>query len=249
MIALQGELHAAARDCGPCTFDAQTLAIELDDENIFCYLAPDGLLAYQWNRPKDEVLVLRAQAGSAETARALWSVVASHESMAGTVRAFVSPADPVGWLVGEPDVTLGRPETWMLRLIDAPAAIAGRGFPDGARLAVPLTVRDAQVPANTGRWLLDIGGGKGVLNRCEPETSGAAGTGAAGMGAAGTGHPAGGQASAAALRLGARGLAAMYAGTPLATLRLAGLAAGGDPAADVALDEAFAGTPYMLDYF
>ncbi len=49
--------------------------------------------------------------------------------------------------------------------------------------------------------------------------------------------------------LGARGLAALYAGTPLVTLRQAGLAAGGRPADDAALDAAFAATPYMLDAF
>jgi hypothetical protein len=56
-------------------------------------------------------------------------------------------------------------------------------------------------------------------------------------------------ARGAALTLGARGLAALYAGTPVATLRLAGLAAGGAPDADAALDAAFAATPYMVDDF
>ena len=53
----------------------------------------------------------------------------------------------------------------------------------------------------------------------------------------------------APLALGARGLAALYAGTPVATLRRAGLADGGSPAADAALDGAFAATPFMLDGF
>jgi hypothetical protein len=35
----------------------------------------------------------------------------------------------------------------------------------------------------------------------------------------------------------------------VATLRRAGLAAGGSPAADAALDAAFAAIPYMLDEF
>jgi hypothetical protein len=49
--------------------------------------------------------------------------------------------------------------------------------------------------------------------------------------------------------LSARGLAALYAGTPVATLRRAGLADGGSPDADDALDGAFAATPFMLDGF
>ncbi|HEY5357363.1 MAG TPA: sterol carrier protein domain-containing protein, partial [Streptosporangiaceae bacterium] len=221
--------QAAARHCGPATFDAATLAGLLDDPGIFCYLAPDGLLSYQWNRGGDEVLAYRVQAGSAATARALWSILASHGTMVPGVRAFVNPADPVSWLVREPDVTLHRREMWMLRLVDAPAAIAGRGFPESAALATPLSLRDAELPANSGQWVLEIGGGKGSLNRASPEPVPAS--------------------SAGPLRLGARGLAAMYAGTPLATLRQAGLAAGGEPGADPALDQAFAGTAYMFDYF
>ncbi len=55
--------------------------------------------------------------------------------------------------------------------------------------------------------------------------------------------------SPARLTLGPRGVAALYAGTPVATLRLAGLASGGTPEADAALDAAFAATPYMVDDF
>ena len=51
------------------------------------------------------------------------------------------------------------------------------------------------------------------------------------------------------VRLGARGFAALYAGIPMATLRRAGLAAGGDASADDALDSAFAGQAFMLDGF
>ena len=51
------------------------------------------------------------------------------------------------------------------------------------------------------------------------------------------------------LTVGARGLAALYAGTPMATLRLAGLAAGGNAVADSELDGAFAGPAFMLDSF
>jgi len=51
----------------------------------------------------------------------------------------------------------------------------------------------------------------------------------------------------APLALGPRGLAALYAGTPVAALRQAGLASGGSPEDDAALAAAFAAAPYMLD--
>jgi hypothetical protein len=79
-------------------------------------------------------------------------------------------------------------------------------------------------------WRLNVGEGRGGLVR-EDE--------AVAVGADGGGI----------LTLGARGLAALYAGAPVATLRRAGLAAGGDPTADALLDGAFAATPFMLDRF
>jgi hypothetical protein len=56
-----------------------------------------------------------------------------------------------------------------------------------------------------------------------------------------------GGAEAGALRLGARGFAALFAGSAVGPLRLAGLAAGGDPAADDALESAFRGHAFMID--
>ncbi len=49
--------------------------------------------------------------------------------------------------------------------------------------------------------------------------------------------------------LGPRGFAALYAGLPMATLRAAGLAAGGDRDTDAALDAIFGAQSFLLDYF
>jgi predicted acetyltransferase len=226
--AVVGRVHELGRACGPVTFDAGVSRRQLDDEDLFCYLAEDGFLAYSWSGGHSEVQVYNVVAGSAPTARALWSIIASHDSMAGTVRAFVGPDDPVSWLTTEPDVRLTRAYPWMLRVVDAAAAIAGRGFPAAADVAVRLHLADELCPANAGLWSLAVSGGQGTLLR---------------RGAGDAAEP------AAPLVLGMRGFAALYAGTPLATLRAAGLAAGGGPASDAALDGAFAATSYLLDYF
>ena len=161
-------------------------------------------------------------AASAATTRAMWAVVASHASIADTVQACVGPADPVSWLTREPDVQVGDRYLWMLRVVDAPGAVAERGFPPAVEATAALDLADPVRPDNQGRWTLQVGGGKGTL------TAGAAGE---------------------VLTLGPRGFAALYAGTPVATLRRAGLASGGTAAADAALDAAFAAHPYLLDYF
>jgi predicted acetyltransferase len=227
VIDVIGAVHESARHCGPATHDEATLRRWwLTDENLFCYLAADGFLVYGWHEERHELSVRMALAGSAPTTRALWSTVGSHAPLARQVRAVVSPDDPAFWLTREPDLGLASNWSWMLRVVDAPAAIAGRGFPAAAALAAGLQIDDAQLPANAGDWTLEVGGGKGALTR-----------------AAGRDWP-GGPA-----RLGARGFAALYAGIPMTTLRRAGLAAGGDASADDALDAAFAGRAFMLGTF
>jgi Sterol carrier protein domain len=79
------------------------------------------------------------------------------------------------------------------------------------------------LPANAGRWRLEVADGRGSL------------------------QPADSRPATAAIRLGARGFAALFAGAGTGPLRLAGLATGGDPAADDALDTAFTGQAFLLD--
>jgi predicted acetyltransferase len=240
VLATVGRVHQALRDCGPNTRNEAAIARWLSDEQRFAYLAPDGFLAYRWQHGNDELLVERVIASSAAATRAIWGIVASHSSIAGTVQATVGPADPVQWLTTDPDVRPAGRTAWMLRVVDAAAAVAGRGFPPGVELTAVLRLADPDRPAHDGWWTLDVGGGKGVLTAAGPAP---AGPGPGGTGPAGTGQ------DPAVLTLGPRGFAALYGGTPLATLRRAGLAAGGDPGGDAALDAAFGADPFMLEFF
>ena len=229
VLAVIGGVHEALRDSGPNTRDEATVRRWLGDEDRYAYLAPDGFLAYRWRNGNDEILVELALASSAATTRALWAIIASYSSIAGTVRGRVGPADSLRWLISEPDLALARAHEWMLRVVDAAAAVAGRGFPPTAEVTARIRLADAACPGNDGLWTLEVSGGKGVLTHGKPA--------AAAM------------TAGAPLVLGARGFAALYGGTAVATLRRAGLAAGGDPGGDAALDGAFAAYSFMLDYF
>jgi predicted acetyltransferase len=229
VIEVIGKAHEASRHSGPIIRDTEAVARWLAGDGLYAYLADDGFTAYQWSSGNDELFVRPLVAASPATYRALWSVVASHSSTAATVRGLFAPDDPLWWLTRERDVVLDRRSMWMLRVVDAPAAIAARGFPPGVELGVPLVIADNARPSNAGRWRLEIADGKGAL---VPD---------------GNGNRNG---AGDALTLGARGLAALYAGTPAATLRHAGLASGGAaPRDDAALDAAFSGTAFMLDSF
>jgi predicted acetyltransferase len=226
VIAVLGRVHEAALDCGPITWDGASAAEWLADPGLYAYLAEDGFLAYRWYHGDRDLFAERAEAISARTVRAFWAQLGSHASIAEKVYARSGPASAFWWLTQERDADIAHRSRWMLRVVDAPAAIAARGFPAATSLRVPLRIADGARPANSGHWQLTVADGAGTLEPLDPDAPGGP-----------------------ALTLGARGLAALYAGTPLATLRQAGLASSGTPGDDAVLDAAFAATPYMLDAF
>ncbi|MFI5733334.1 enhanced intracellular survival protein Eis [Kribbella sp. NPDC051587] len=221
-IDLASKMHETQRTNGPLVWPLSEVEDWLGDDDNFAYVAEDGFVVYSWSDGGLEVSELVS--GSEETTRALWATVGSGASTARTVYAVVPPTDPIHLLAEHHADLDAQVNRWMLRLIDAPAAIAQRGYPAGAVLDVALRLEDADLPANAGDWRLSVADGTGELTAAEPDDQ--------------------------ALCLGARGLAALYAGTPMATLRASGLATGGSVAADGALDHAFGGTAsYMVDDF
>jgi predicted acetyltransferase len=224
VIGVIADSHLAARDAGPLTWDEGPAAQWLGRPDLYSYLAgDDGFAAYRW--AGGDLWVECVHARTPETLRALWSVIASHSSTTDNVTGRTGPDDPFWWLTRERDATITSRSMWMLRVVDAAAAIAARGFPPAVTASVPLEIRDQSRPANSGHWRLTVAAGTGTLT------------------------PNDGVPSPGPLTLGPRGVAALYAGTPVAKLRLAGLASGGRPEFDADLDAAFAAASFMLDDF
>jgi predicted acetyltransferase len=221
-----GTVYGALRECGPATHDPGVIAAWLDNHDLFAYLADDGFLGYHWSDGHDGIRVELLAAATASTARAFWRLLASHASMADEVRAYLAPDDPITWLTREPAASVRQVWSWMLRLIDVRSAIEARGFPSAVEVSAQLELADDVLPGNAGRWRLDVSDGVGKIARDGPARR------------------------EQGLHLGARGLAALYAGVPLSTLRRAGLALGGDQSTDAALDSAFGGRQaFMLHAF
>lgn len=230
VIATLGEFHSAARHSGPIEWDAPQWERTIADVDTFTYLTDDGgFVAYEFeDHGHDSVLdVSHLVASSSATTRALWSMVGSGSSTAPTLRATVAPDDPLPWLGREQHVRVRGELWWMLRLVDAGGAIAARGFPAAVTTEIPVQVTDAVLPDNGGDHVIRVGEGRATLDRVEDVPS----------------------APGARLRLDANGMAALYAGVPSWTRRLAGLVHDGSPELDDACDAAFATTAFSLDYF
>jgi len=203
----------------------------------FAYFTDDGFVLYEWHEADLFVTCLVAE--SEASARALWGVVGSGSSVARRVHAFVSPDDPVHLLLPEEVGHDARQVRWMFRVLDPARAVGERGFPRDVTGSVVVELDDPLLPVNSGAWRLEVTAGRGSMTRL----------GVPGSPRDDEGAPSG-PAGAPPVRLGARGLAGLYAGTPLHVLRSAGLVGEVPPETAGFLDAAFRGrAPYLLEYF
>jgi predicted acetyltransferase len=95
---------------------------------------------------------------------ALLNLLASHGSIADHVLTTL----PVEWLalhLPQQGFEPVQERLWMLRIVDAPAALASRGYLPGVSARVELALRDALLPENEGAWLLEVRDGKAELGR------------------------------------------------------------------------------------
>ncbi len=216
------ERYARALANGPKMLSVAE-ANDLIGDGMMTYLAAGGgHVTFEWHDQDLEVSYLCAD--SPATTRALWSVVGSGSSIAKKVVAYVAPDDPIHLLLPEEVAHETHVKRWMLRVMQAPKAVAARGFSGVVAGSTGLTLEDPLLSVNSGSWRLEVSAGRGELTPTE--------------------------ATNASLRLGPNGFAALYAGTPVHVLRTAGLASGGEPAGDRWLDAAFAGpAAYLLEYF
>ena len=234
VVAVLGRVHEAARDCGPITWDTDSAADWLADPGLYAYLAEDGFLAYRWQRGNKDLYVGARRGDLGRTARALWTHARLARLDSGAGLRQDRPGQRV--LVAHPGARRGHRAPvpsgcsgWSTRPRPSPPAASPPRPRSPSRCASP--TRPARpTPALAADRVRRTAAAR--LTRCgrRPE-------------------PPAHRTASPAVTLGARGLAALYAGTPLVTLRQAGLAAGGTAADDAALDAAFAATPYMLDAF
>lgn len=94
---------------------------------------------------------------------ALLRLLGSNRTMTETIEVRSGLADPLFHLLPEQDLSPDFSWRWMTRLLDAPAAIAARGYPPTTTATVPIELIDPLVESNDGRWVLEVSGGEGKL--------------------------------------------------------------------------------------
>lgn len=208
-------------------FETDPAKVAASFDGITLAEGPDGIEGYaSWRRGPghgpgallhvDDLIAMTSRATAA-----LLSNIGNWGDAVPTVQLRTPADDLVSWQLPTDGVRQST-HTWMLRIIDADAAIAARGWSPVVSGVVDLEIVDERCPWNAGRRRLRLDAGSGVLS-------------AGGVGA---------------VQLTMRGLALWFAGgTTIAALRQAGLVAG-DSTHDALLDAAALGPrPALLDFF
>lgn len=172
--------------------------------------------------PPFDLEVVDLAAPSPATARTLMALFGGHRSLGRKVRWYAGPADPLLTLVPEPVWSVVEHQRWMLRIVDARAALVARGWPVDAAGELHLQIEDDLLSGHAGPLVLSVAGGRAEVH-------------AGGRGA---------------LRVHPRGLGPLYSGYFSATT-LAGLGLlEGPPEALVLADRLFAApTPWMREMY
>lgn len=160
----------------------------------------------------------------------LWHAVAGNHSVASTIHFNSQPADPLQFALPRvlPRVAPAS-HLWMTRLVDAPAAVAARGWP-ALTARIELHVTDPRRQSNEQAWMLEVDGEDGQLTPASATSAGATTT-------------------ASTLDIGA--LSTLYTGftTPWALAR-AGRITGCNDDDLATLTALFSGpAPFLRDYF
>ncbi|HJU57152.1 MAG TPA: GNAT family N-acetyltransferase [Actinomycetota bacterium] len=101
-------------------------------------------------------------ATSVEGYASLFSYMRGFRGLGISLRFTGPPAHPLGLLVEEQRVAPVWTYRWMLRLLDVPEALSGRGYPPVSGQLV-LAVEDGLFPENRGPWLVE-GDGSGSVS-------------------------------------------------------------------------------------
>jgi predicted acetyltransferase len=189
----------------------------------------EGYISYTVGGRSDPILVADVVALTPAAGRRFLELLADYRSVIEHAVWGGGAADPLVQLLAENLVAGTRQRVgirtsydWMLRIVDVERALTARGYRRGVSASVELELHDSALPENAGRYTLEVAGGQAQVRR------------------GGSGR----------VQLGARELAALYAGfLAPEELRAIGAIAGPDEDMDL-LGAIFSGPkPWMSDIF
>jgi predicted acetyltransferase len=109
---------------------------------------------------KQELLLHDLLFSTPAAGRRLLSFLGDHRSLAVDVVWRGGAVEPLLYLLREQTYQVKHLYHWMMRVLDVPAALQARGYPEGISGALHLEVDDDLFPENRGRFVLEVEGGQ-----------------------------------------------------------------------------------------
>jgi predicted acetyltransferase len=130
----------------------------------------EGYVIFAQGGRSDPLMVLDSCILTPEAGRRALGLFAGYRSVVEHMTWSGGPLDPLVYLLGE-QLTAGARNTikvaraldWVLRIVDLAGALAARGYPPGLSAELHFEVRDELLPANAGRVVLRVEGGRGEV--------------------------------------------------------------------------------------
>lgn len=147
-----------------------TLALHPDGgERADIYLAdgpdgPEGYLAVM--PPRDDRLTVADHClltGRAAAAAA--NLLASYRGRVDRIVWTAAPHDPLLHMLQETGTWIESWEEWLLRVVNAPAALTNRGYPPNLTAELHLYIDDGLIAENSGVWRLRVESGQAAVTR------------------------------------------------------------------------------------
>jgi predicted acetyltransferase len=183
---------------------------------------PEGYVVFRQGERFAPITIVDYAALTGAAARRILTLLGDHRSMISAISWHGAPHDPLAFALPEQRAEVKNTLDWMVRILDAPAALTARGYDALIATEVHLRLHDDLLSNNEGNFVLSVSGGAARVN------SGGSGS----------------------IELHIRGLAALYSGYLNShALHLLGLIEG--PREECArLDTIFRSPPpWMLDMF
>lgn len=121
----------------------------------YCVISREPKDGFRYNLALTDMTVTTPEAG-----RRLLTLFADHRSLGDDVEFYGGPVEPILMLLPERGFDVHNKWYWMLRIVDVPSALSGRGYPEGVETELHLSVRDDLIPENNGPFVLEVFGGR-----------------------------------------------------------------------------------------
>jgi predicted acetyltransferase len=132
----------------------------------------DGYVVFMQGTRAKPLSVLDACALTPAAGRRILGLLAGYRSMVEHVTWTGGPLDAFAYVLGEQlsggarnKVKVTRTLDWVLRIVDAAAALEARGYPRQLQAELHFELRDDVLAANAGRFVLRVADGCGVVRQ------------------------------------------------------------------------------------